>query len=160
MANPDELNLTGAQRRRALEGRVLELAEKTKIGKGGPLVRKVERNKAAKRVRLGIEAKQKARMKQKLDEVRRSSSCEVITVRKVRLKAKDLGNYHPTLKRIFEDEADPRPSRRDRGLKMGVGRYKDGVLKLSRSEIQSVAGRPSSSHVKERGKGPSRKLSR
>lgn len=69
VANADELNLTGAQRRKALEGRVLELAEKTKIGKGEPLVRKAEWNKAAKRVRLGIEAKQKARMKQKLEEV-------------------------------------------------------------------------------------------
>jgi len=72
------LNLAGAQRRRALEGRVLELAEKTKIGKGESLVRKAERNKAAKRVRLGIEAKQKARMKQKLEEVRSSITCEVI----------------------------------------------------------------------------------
>jgi len=52
-----------------LEGRALELSEKTKIGKGESLVRKTERNKAAKRVRLGIEAKQKARAKQKLEEV-------------------------------------------------------------------------------------------
>ena len=72
MANSDELNLTGAQRRKALQGRVLELAEKTKIGGGESLVRKTERNKAAKRVRLGIELKQKARTKQKLEEVRRS----------------------------------------------------------------------------------------
>lgn len=78
VANPDELNLTGAQRRKALEGRVLELAEKTKIGKGESLVRKAERNKAAKRVRLGIESKQKARMKQKLEEVCRSPDCKPI----------------------------------------------------------------------------------
>ena len=75
MANPEELDLTGAQRRRALKGRVLELTEKTKIGKGESLVRKAEQNKAAKRVRLGIESKQKARMKQKLEEVRRSLTC-------------------------------------------------------------------------------------
>lgn len=80
VANPDELNLTGSQRRKALEGRVLELAEKTKIGKGESLVRKAERSKAAKRVRLGIEAKQRARVKQKLEEVRRSPDCGVITV--------------------------------------------------------------------------------
>ena len=61
--------MTGAQRRKALEGRVLELAEITKIGRGESLVRKAELNKAAKRVRLGIEAKQKVRMKQKLEEV-------------------------------------------------------------------------------------------
>jgi len=80
VANPDELGLTGSQRRKALEGRVLELAEKTKIGKGESLVRKAERNKAAKRVRLGIEAKQKERVKQKLEEVCRSPDCRVITV--------------------------------------------------------------------------------
>lgn len=79
MANPDELNMTGAQRRRALEGRALELAEKTKIGKGESLVRKAERNKGAKRVRLGIESKQKARMKQKLEEVRHSLARKVNT---------------------------------------------------------------------------------
>ena len=78
MANPDELNLTGSQRRKALEGRVLELAEKTKIGKGESLVRKAERSKAAKRVRLGIEGKQKARMKERLEEVCRSPGCEVV----------------------------------------------------------------------------------
>ena len=80
MANPGELNLTASQRRKALEGRVLELAEKTKIGKGESLVRKAERNKAAKRVRLGIEAKRKERVKQKLEEVRRSPDCRAITV--------------------------------------------------------------------------------
>ena len=80
VANPDELNLTGAQRRKALEGRVLELAEKTKIGKGESLVRKTERNKAAKRVRIGIEAKQKTRMKQKLDEVCHSPGCKFIVI--------------------------------------------------------------------------------
>lgn len=76
----------------------------------------------------------------------------------VRLKAKDLGNYHPKLKRIFEDETDSRPSRRDRGLKMGVGKFKDGILKLGRSEIQSVAGRPSSSRFKGKGRRASQKL--
>ncbi|KAF9780241.1 hypothetical protein BJ322DRAFT_1205904 [Thelephora terrestris] len=142
VANPDELNLTGAQRRKALEGRVLELAEKTKTGKGESSVRKAERNKAARRVRLGIEAKQKAVKKQKLEE------------------AKDLGNYHPTLKRIFEDDSESRPSRRDRGLKMGVGKYKDGVLKLNRNEIRSVTGRSSSSRIKGKGRGASRKHNR
>ena len=72
--------MTGAQRRRALEGRALELAEKTKIGKGESLVRKAELGKAVKRVRLGIEAKQKARMKQKLEEVRRSPDHGTTTV--------------------------------------------------------------------------------
>ena len=59
---------------------MLELAEKTKTGRGESLVRKAERNKAAKRVRLGIEAKQKARMKQKLEEVRFSLTFDVIII--------------------------------------------------------------------------------
>jgi hypothetical protein len=160
VSNADELNLNGARRRKALEGRVLELAEKTKIGKGESLVRKAERGKVAKRVRLGIEAKQKTRMKQKLEEVRHFITCETTTTLSLFAKAKNLGNYHPTLKQLFEEETDPRASRRDRGLKMGVGRFKGGVLKLSRNEIQSVAGRPSSSHVKGKGRGASRKLNR
>lgn len=75
VANPEELKLTGTQRRKALEGRVLELAEKTKLGKGESLVRKTERNKAARRVRLGIEAKQRTRMKRKLGEVCHFLNC-------------------------------------------------------------------------------------
>jgi len=73
------------------------------------------------------------------------------------LKAKDLGNYHPKLKQLFEEEADTRSSRRDRGLKMGVGRFKGGVLKLSRSDIQNAAGRPPGSRIKGKGRGASRK---
>ena len=159
MTNPDELNLTGSQRRKALEGRVLELAEKTKIGKGESLVRKAEWSKAAKPVRLGIEAKQKTRMKQKLEEARRSSGSDH-NLTLIHPKAKDLGNYHPTFKQLFEDETGSRPSRRVRGLKMGVGRFKDGVLKLSRDEIQSVAGRSSSSRIKGKGRGAPRKINR
>lgn len=63
---------------------------------------------------------------------------------------KDLGNYHPTLKRTYKDETESRPSRRDRGLKMGVGKFKGGVLKLSPSEIRSVAGALPSPRVKGR----------
>lgn len=50
-----DLNLTPAERRRTLEGRVMELAAGAKLGKGESLVRQKERSKAAKRVRLGLE---------------------------------------------------------------------------------------------------------
>jgi hypothetical protein len=66
--NPD-LNLSGAQRRKALEGRALELAGKTKLGKGELVVRQAERDLAAKRVRLGIEGKHKERAKKELEAV-------------------------------------------------------------------------------------------
>lgn len=68
--NP-ELNLTGAQRRKAIEGRAMELAGKTKVGEGESLVKEAERNKAAKQVRMGIVAKQKERSQKELEEVTR-----------------------------------------------------------------------------------------
>ena len=49
------LNLTPAQKRKALEGRVLELAGGVKLGKGESLVREGERKRASKRVRMGLE---------------------------------------------------------------------------------------------------------
>jgi predicted secreted protein len=64
-----ELDLTPAQRRKALAGRVLELTGQAKLGKGEKSVREGERNKAAKRVREGMLDKQKDRQKQQLEEV-------------------------------------------------------------------------------------------
>jgi len=68
-----ELDLTPAKRRKALAGRVLELAGGAKLGKGERLVRDVEKNKAAKHVREGISSKQKERRVQELEEV--NSNC-------------------------------------------------------------------------------------
>lgn len=53
-----------------------------------------------------------------------------------------MGNYHPTLKKLFD--ASPGPSdrqRRVRGLRMGVGKFSGGTLMLSKEEINSVTGR-------------------
>lgn len=66
--DPD-LNLTSAQRKKALAGRVLEAAGKVKLGKGEGSVRAAERNKAAKRVREGMMVKQKERQQKELEEV-------------------------------------------------------------------------------------------
>ena len=66
--NPD-LNLKPAQRKKALEGRVLEAAGKAKLGKGEAIVRQSERNRAAKRVRDGLMEKQKERHEKKVEEV-------------------------------------------------------------------------------------------
>jgi len=63
------LNLTSAQKKKALAGRVLELAGETRLGKGEVSVRDEEKKKAAKRVRDGMAAKQKERNKNALDEV-------------------------------------------------------------------------------------------
>ncbi|KAG1770041.1 hypothetical protein EDD22DRAFT_770561 [Suillus occidentalis] len=118
------LNLTHAQRNKALSGRVLELAGKTKLGKGEVAIRAAERNRASKRVREGLLRKKGEREKQELEE------------------AKNLGNYHPTLKKLFD--ASPGSSdrqRRVRGLRMGVGKFSGGTLMLSKEEINSVTGR-------------------
>jgi hypothetical protein len=64
-----ELDLTPAQRRKAMTGRVMELAGKSSLGKGERLVREVERNKASKRVRDGMVLKQKEREQKTLEEV-------------------------------------------------------------------------------------------
>lgn len=118
------LNLTHAQRDKALSGRVLELAGKTKLGKGETAIRAAERNKASKRVREGLLRKKDEREKQQLEE------------------AKNLGNYHPTLKKLFDaSSGSSERQRRVRGLGMGVGKFSGGTLKLSKQEINSVTGR-------------------
>ncbi|KAI5124726.1 hypothetical protein M0805_005363 [Coniferiporia weirii] len=116
--NPD-LGLTPAQRRKALEGRVLELAAGAKLGKGESVVRQEERQKASKRVRMGLQRKV---------EEKKSMTLE---------KAKDLGNYHHSIKHLFEASSDGQPDRRkrERGLKLGVGRFSRGILKLSKDDV-------------------------
>ncbi|KAG6890958.1 hypothetical protein C0995_000915 [Termitomyces sp. Mi166 len=72
--NPD-FDMTPAQRRKALAGRVLEVSGAAKFGKGEKSVRDMERNKAYKRVRDGLKDKQKQREKQRLDEVETTTKC-------------------------------------------------------------------------------------
>ncbi|KAJ7507714.1 hypothetical protein B0H11DRAFT_1968289 [Mycena galericulata] len=135
-----DLDLTPAHRRKALAGRVLELTGQAKLGKGERSVREGERNKAAKRVREGLIEKQKERQKQQLEE------------------AKNLGNYHPTIKKLFESTGTSTPPKknRERGLKMGVGKFSGGMLKLSRDEISRVQDGPRRGGGRGRGRGASR----
>ncbi|KAJ8523552.1 hypothetical protein ONZ45_g66 [Pleurotus djamor] len=132
--NP-ELELTPAQRRKALAGRVLELAGEKKLGKGEASVRMAERHRASKHVRDGLVRKQHAREAAQLEE------------------AKQLGNYHPALKKLFKgssEQSNSRPRKRDKGLRMGVGKFSGGVLKLSRDDIKTM--QPSSSGKSGRGR--------
>jgi len=112
-----DLRLPPAKKRKALEGRVLELTGDAKLGKGERKVRDIERTKAAKRVREGIAQKQKERQKQELEE------------------AKNLGNYHPSLKKVFETSATSTIRKREKGLRMGVGKFSHGFLRLSKDDI-------------------------
>ncbi|KAI6047268.1 hypothetical protein EDC04DRAFT_2887075 [Pisolithus marmoratus] len=119
----DELGLSHAQRGKALSGRVLELSGQCKLGKGESLVREEEHDKASKRVRDGLLRKKEERSRKQLEE------------------AKNLGNYHPILKQMYgSHSAKSSKRKRERGLRMGVGRFKGGVLKLRREEINTVAG--------------------
>ncbi|KIK98760.1 hypothetical protein PAXRUDRAFT_823543 [Paxillus rubicundulus Ve08.2h10] len=134
--NP-ELDLNHAKREKAFSGRVLELAGGAKLGKGESSVRKEESNKAAKRVREGLLRRKRER---------EQTALEV---------AKNLGNYHPTLKRLYDSSLSSVPrKKRDRGLKMGVGKFVGGTLKLSREEIATVAG--PSRKLGEKGSGRGR----
>ncbi|KAJ3749741.1 hypothetical protein EV360DRAFT_76203 [Lentinula raphanica] len=109
--NP-ELELTPAQRRKALSGRIVELTGDAKLGR---------RAATTKRVREGLVQKQKEGKAAQLEET------------------KNLGNYHPTLKRLLDpDYETAKPKKRIQGLQMGVGSFKDGTLRLSRREIDSV----------------------
>ena len=60
-------------------------------------------------------------------------------------QAKQLGNYHPALKQLYDASgSEQRPKKREKGLRMGVGSFRGGVLRLSKDEIKSVEGtRPS-----------------
>ena len=66
--NP-ELGLTSAQRKKAMEGRILELAGNSKLGQGEKVVRAQERDKASKRVREGLLVKQKQKREKMIQEV-------------------------------------------------------------------------------------------
>lgn len=54
-----------------------------------------------------------------------------------------MGNYHPAFKKFFQDPLAKSTKRnRERGLRIGVGSYGGGVLKLRKREIESVQGGP------------------
>lgn len=73
-ASLDEYSETsGAKRKKSLEGRVLELANAAKLGKGETTVRREEHNRAPKHIRNGIAEKRRERNKQKVEEVRLQS---------------------------------------------------------------------------------------
>lgn len=61
--------MTPAQKRKALEGRLLELAGGAKLGKGESLVCQDERKKASKRVRLGLEKSIEEQKAMRLEQV-------------------------------------------------------------------------------------------
>jgi hypothetical protein len=59
------------------------------------------------------------------------------------VQAKNLGNYHPTVKKLFSSSPSSvhLKRKRNRGLKMGVGKFSGGMLRLSGDEISAVQSR-------------------
>jgi len=128
-----EVASSTAQRKKALEGRVLELANRSKLGHGEKYVRVTEHKKAAKHIRIGMKHKQKKKDEKQLED------------------AKNAGNYHPALKKLFGSSSDASKAapKRERGLSMGIGRHTSSGLRLSKAEIATVNG-PSSSGSRPR----------
>ena len=73
------------------------------------------------------------------------------------LQAKHLGNYHPTLKKVYEASGSTSvPRKREKGLKMGVGRFSNGSLKLSQDDVNMAMGSRKDSSSRGRGRGRGR----
>jgi len=60
-------------------------------------------------------------------------------------ESKNLGLYHHSIKHIFKDpNAKSTIKKREvRSKAKGVGRYKDGVLELSKKDIERISATPS-----------------
>lgn len=116
--NP-EMNSSSAQRRKFMEGRIVELAGGAKLGKGEKLLRKEEQNKHAKHVRDGLVEKHRKKQKQKLEDER------------------ELGNYHPIIKGLLDDSLPSASNwKRQRGLGMGIGTFKGGYLDIAKETVK------------------------
>jgi len=63
------LDLSHAEREKALSGRLLELSGEAKLGKGESIHRQAEHNRASKRVREGLMRKKVEREQKQLVEV-------------------------------------------------------------------------------------------
>lgn len=59
-----------------------------------------------------------------------------------------MGNYHPALKKLFGPSGAPVPRSRPRGLKMGVGKFRGGVLQLRKQDIAAIGGKSQQSSGK------------
>ncbi|KDN43512.1 hypothetical protein RSAG8_06101, partial [Rhizoctonia solani AG-8 WAC10335] len=112
-----------ARRSRMVAGRLLELADDAKIGRGAEGLKAKENSHHAKRVRLGLLDKAREREAKALEE------------------AKALGNYHPSIKKNFDAlSSGGEKRRRERGLALGIGKFRNGALTMSKSDIRSVEG--------------------
>jgi hypothetical protein len=102
---------------------------------------------ASRNVREGLKLKEKEREGKKLEEVQFPFIPTFLLLpadTDTLPKAKNLGNYHPTIKKLFGASTPPshggRGEKRERGIGMGAGKFSNGMLKLSKEEIGRVQG--------------------
>ncbi|KAG8882774.1 hypothetical protein FRB98_003488 [Tulasnella sp. 332] len=133
-----ELEMTPAERRRALQGRVLELSGSARLGDGLKVLRHDYKAHQPKGQRDLLSAKEK-----KIDTTRR-------------VEAAENGMYHPDFKKSLFLQKKAKRRGIDRGIGTGIGRYKDGQLTLSRSDIESVIGSTSGRGGRRSGGGRGR----
>jgi len=74
-------------------------------------------------------------------------------------QAKNLGNYHQSIKHLFDASSGGKQDKRkrERGLKLGVGRFSGGVLKLSKDEIATTQSPRSTGPRRGMGRKPTSK---
>ena len=131
-------NMKSGDKMRLLQGRLLELAGKADLGQGSSKLKQKEHNNAAGKIRVGLERRQ--------DELKEHEITQ----------AKELGIYDKSLKHIYGNDKNnksnnkrsfgnlnaDRDGKRQKGLGMGVGKFKNGMLTLSKNEIEKVNSQP------------------
>lgn len=66
-----------------------------------------------------------------------------VPIKLIHNKAKAVGNYHPAIKGLLEDSDEKQKApKRQRGLGMGVGKFRGGILQLSKKDIPGRAPAP------------------
>ena len=125
-------SLSPAAQRSSLDGRISELSSRSALGTGSASLKETER--------LQMGGRQKAGMARRAGEIEDKRLQE----------AKDVGNYHSSVKHLFGEiasssaigkkAAKEAARREERGLGMGVGTWKNGSLRISNEEIRSVEG--------------------
>ncbi|KAG8974901.1 hypothetical protein FRB90_009677 [Tulasnella sp. 427] len=125
---------TNGDRRRALEGRVIELSGKANVGHGLKVLHHQYKVHQPKRTRDIIKKKEKA-----TDTARRA-------------EFEENGIFHKDNKKsmflqVRKHKARPRLN----GISEGIGKYKDGTLTLSKADIASITGTSSGGGSKKGG---------
>ncbi|KIO33950.1 hypothetical protein M407DRAFT_3705 [Tulasnella calospora MUT 4182] len=114
---------TNGERRRALQGRVIELAGGAKVGHGLKVLHHQYKVHQPKRTRDVIEKKEQA-----TDAARKA-------------EFEENGIFHKDNKKsLFLQVRKHKTKPRLGGIGEGIGKYKDGTLTLSKAEIASITG--------------------